>query len=129
MAREIDLGPTALTLRYSGVHALTGLKRELRIPYERIERATLGADDVPSLFAWRVGLAEPFSRLRRGRFWSRGRKWFLDVADPRRAVVLRLRPGSEFDAVAVQADRPESLLAELLERLGRADREPPASTA
>jgi hypothetical protein len=117
MGREIDVGDDVLTIRYTGLNALAGLRREVRVPYARILDVSLGADDVPSVLAWRVGLAEPLSRRRLGRFWSRGRKWFLDLADPGRAVVLRLVPGSEFDAVAIEADLPEALLAALHERI------------
>lgn len=63
------------------------------------------------MFAFRIGLADVITGLRRGRFWSRGRRWFLDLRRPDRAVVLRLAPGSEFDAIAVEAEQPEALLA------------------
>ncbi len=89
----------------------------MTVPYEEIESVDVGLRDAPSVWAFRVGLADPLSGTRRGRFWSRGRKYFLDLRDPRRALVLRLRRPGPFDVVAIEADDAEALAEQLRERL------------
>jgi hypothetical protein len=97
-------------IRYGGLDAALTLARELRIPYASIEKVSLGADEIPSpLTLRRIGLADPLTGARRGRFWAAGKKWFLDLRDPMRAVTLRVAPGSDYDAVAIETDLPEQL--------------------
>jgi hypothetical protein len=58
----------------------------------------------------------PFSDHRQGRFWTGGiirgldlnieERLLLDIRDRTRAVVLRLKPGSEFDLIAFDDPAP-----------------------
>ena len=68
-------------------------------------------DDVPSTWTLlRGGLSDPITGTRKGHFRVRGRRYFLDLRHPDRALVIRLKPGYAFDVVAVEVDHPESLL-------------------
>jgi hypothetical protein len=128
MSRRILLEPDAIVVRYGGADALLTLVRELRMPYEAIASVTVGAADAPGpLTLRRIGLAEPITGTRRGRFWADGKKWFLDLRHPARAVVLRLRPGGDFDAVALETDLPEPLADALRERMAASKDAPAAS--
>jgi hypothetical protein len=112
VARTIDLEDDAVVIRYSGLSAPTRLTREIRIPYEQIRSVSVGLDDVPSAFAFRIGLSTaPFGSTRKGQFWWAGRRLFLDLEDPARTVVLDLK-GNKAARVAVQPDTDPEVLAE-----------------
>jgi hypothetical protein len=114
---RIEVTDEAVVVRFDATERLLGWKRELRVPLTAIEEVSVGLDDVPHALAWRVGLSVPLSDRRLGRFWSGGKKLFLDVRDKRLAVVLRLRPGSEFDVVALDADDPQALAGRIRKQL------------
>ena len=117
MARRIELAPDALVVRYDGLDRLATLVGGVRVPYGAIRLVRVGLDEVPPWYAFRLGLSTaPFARHRRGRFWAGGRSWFLDLGDPRRAVVIELE-GGPYDVVAVEPDTdPEQLAAAIRER-------------
>jgi hypothetical protein len=121
MARTIELEPGALVLGYSGVSAPARLTSEERIPYEQIRSVSVGLDEVPSAFAFRVGVSTaPFGTTRKGQFWWAGKRLFLDFEDPARAVVLDLK-GHRFARVAFQPDtNPEELAEKLRLRISAA---------
>ena len=58
----------------------------------------------------RLGTADPFTGTRKGRFWVGGKRLFLDFRHPERALVLRIKPGYDYDVVAIETDHPASLL-------------------
>jgi len=114
MARTIELEPDGVTLGYTGVSALTRLTNELRIPYTAISSVSVGLAEVPSALAFRIGMSTaPFGGTRHGQFWWAGKRMFLDVEDPTRAVVLELK-GHRFARVAVQPDTSPDELAEAI---------------
>jgi hypothetical protein len=118
VARRIELTPEAVVLRYSGVSSLLRLQHELRVPYAAIRSVTVGLDEVPSAFAFRLGLSTaPFGSTRQGRFWWAGKRLFLDYEDPAGAVVLDLK-NHPYARVAVQPDTsPDDLAERIRERL------------
>jgi hypothetical protein len=73
---------------------------------------------VPSWFTRRIGFNPVLGSRRAGIFWWRGKKWFMDVSDPARTIVVHLKQGTGYDAIAVTADDPETLAAELRSRSG-----------
>jgi hypothetical protein len=114
MSRTIELEPDAVVLGYSGVSALTRLTNEVRIPYTAISSVSVGLEEVPSALAFRIGLSTaPFGGTRRGQFWWAGKRVFLDLEDPARAVVLDLQ-GQRFARVAVEPDTTPDELAEAI---------------
>src|SRR3712207_4376281 len=95
MSRTLELGRDGVRIRYGGAHAATVLLQELHMPYELIDDVRVGLDPAPSPWTLRrVGLSEPITGRRRGRFWTGGKRFFLDLRDPARALVLRCRPGA-----------------------------------
>jgi hypothetical protein len=115
MARDIELTDDALVIRYEGLSSAVTVMREVRIPYATIDDVTVGLNDLPGAFAWRLGMSTaPFGTTRRGRFRHEGRSEFLDLQDPEHAVVLDLTR-APFDRVAF--DAPEGFSEELRERL------------
>ena len=122
MGRSIRLEPDAVVLGYSGLAAVTRLRGEVRVPYEQIRSVSVGLDEVPSALAFRVGLSTaPFGAKRKGQFWWAGKRVFLDLEDPERAVVLELK-GHPFARIAFQPDTDaESLAAQIRGRIS-ADR-------
>lgn len=117
MARRIELGADALTIRYTGATALLVSTTEVRIPFSTIRAVRVGLDSVPAWYTFRVGLSTgPFTDHRRGRFWTGGKRLFLDLGDRRRALVLDL-VGGPYDLVAIEPESdPEALAAQLRER-------------
>ncbi len=118
MSRTVEVLDGAFRVRYGGVDRVIVLRSDVTVPFAEIDSVEVGLRDAPSPWvARRVGLADPITGSRRGRFWKDGRKYFLDLRDPRRALVLRLRPGSRFDVVAIETDDAEPLAEQLRERL------------
>jgi len=118
VSRTIALTNRDVEIRYDGVAAILAVKRPLVVPYEQIRAVEVGTTRPPAL-AWRVGLSDPIGGWRRGRFWSGGRKLFVDLRRPERAVVLQLDRESDFDAVALEVDRPEELAEAIRARIAR----------
>jgi hypothetical protein len=119
VSRRIELTDDELAVRYDGLSAALVLTRELRVPSSAIRSVSVGLADVPGPFAFRLGLSTgPFGNTRRGRFWAGGRRLFLDVDDPERAVVLELE-GHEYARVALNVDDPESFAGQLRAKLNR----------
>lgn len=116
MSRTIELTDRGVDVRYEGLAAVLAVKRRLEIRWEEIRSVTVGATR-PHALAWRVGLSDPIGGWRRGRFWTGGRKLFVDLRRPERAVVLELDRASGFDAVALEVERPEELADAIRARL------------
>jgi len=116
--RTIDLLDDGVRIGSSGFDRALTLVHEAFVPYVLVESVEVGASDVPGPWTLRrVGLADPITKRRRGRFWQDGKRWLLDLRDPDRAVVLRLRPGGQYDVVAVQAPDPDRLADDIRGRL------------
>ena len=116
MSRTIELRDDGVWSRYGGADAVATLVRDLMIPYEQIASVEVGLEDAPSGWALRrVGLAEPVTGRRRGRFWSGGRRLVLDLRDPTRALVVHCGPGARWDVVAIETDAAEAQ-ADLIRR-------------
>ena len=118
MAPRLELLDDRLRVDYLGLEQLLVLRDKFDVPYDRIERVEVGLERVPSVWTLKAGLSVPWSDRRAGKFWTGGKRLFLDVKDRRRAVVLHLRDGDPYDVVALQPDQPEELAAALRERAG-----------
>ena len=117
MSRRIELEDEALVVRYEGLSAAAVLRRELRVPYEAIHSVAVGLEELPGAFAFRIGTSTaPLGATRRGTFWSGGRRQFLDVDDPERAVVLELE-GQRYARVALTVDDPAATAERLRGKL------------
>ncbi|HEU0336057.1 MAG TPA: hypothetical protein VFR43_05850 [Gaiellaceae bacterium] len=105
-----------MTVRLTGWTAFAALARELRIRCGRSGRSRPSYYDRDGL---RVGgTSVPFSDIRAGRFRRDGLKTFLFFADRVLAPALdRAVPGAGSDLVAVEADDPVGLAAEVERRL------------
>jgi ketosteroid isomerase-like protein len=125
---QIELLDDRLVTRTDGWRRLLTIIGEVTVRYEAIEHVDVGLDELPGWSTWRVGYNPAVGSRRAGIFWWRGRKWFMDVNDPDRSLVLRLKPGAGYDAVAVTVDHPESLAAEIRRRLA-SERTPPSGRA
>jgi hypothetical protein len=117
MARTIELEEDDLVVRYMGASALTLLTGEVRVPFRSIRSIAVGLDKLPSALVACVGISyAPFGDTRRGIFFTRGGRIFLDLANRRRAVVLDLQ-GQGYARVAIEPETdPEEFAAELRER-------------
>ena len=119
MSRRIELLDDELRLRYSGLSAVAAVIRSVGIPYSMIRSVSVGLEQLPGTFALRLGTnTSPFGHTRRGTFWSSGRRLFLDVNDPERAVVLELE-GHPYARVALTVDDPEGFAEQLRARRSR----------
>jgi hypothetical protein len=122
VSRSVEILDGAVRVRYSGLdRGVAGLS-ELVVPFEEIRSVAVGLADAPSPWTLlRLGLSDPFTARRRGRFWRGGRRWFLDLRDPARALVLRLHGHPRFDVVALEHDDADGLAAEIERRRSAGD--------
>ena len=117
MPRHVDLLESRVRILFSGIDSVLLLRSEVSIPYAEIQSVEVGLPDVPPVWDWGVGLSWPFSDRRQGRFRTEGGRVFLDVRHRSRAVVLHLKPGSEFALVAWDEVSPEEVVERIRERL------------
>ncbi len=117
MAR-VELHDDHLVIRNEGLRRLLTIVGSISLRYEAVASVDVGLDEVPPWFTWRVGFNAGIGTRRAGIFWWGGKKWFLDLTDPARALVVHLKTGAGYDAIAVSVDDAEGLAAELRARLG-----------
>jgi hypothetical protein len=110
---RIELLDDRFVIRNRGLHRLFTIVGDVTIRYEAVATVDVGLDDVPPWFTWRVGYSTGIGSHRSGIFWWRGKKWFMDVRDPARTLVVDVKPGSGYDAVALTLDAPELVAADL----------------
>jgi hypothetical protein len=110
---RIELLEDRFVIRNRGLHRLLTIVGDVTVRYEAIASVEVGLDAVPRWHVWRVGYSPGIGSHRAGIFWWRGEKWFMDVRDPRRTLVVRLKPGAGYDAVAVTLDDAQLVAAEL----------------
>lgn len=115
---RVELHADHFVIRNEGLRRLLTIVGSISLRYEAVASVAVGLDEVPPWFTWRVGFNAALGTRRAGIFWWRGKKWFLDISDPARALVVDLKTGAGYDAIAVSVDDPEELAAELRARLG-----------
>ena len=116
MAR-VELLDDHFVIRNEGLRRLLTIVGSISVRYEAVASVDVGLDGAPPWFTWRVGFNAGVGTRRAGIFWWGGKKWFLDVSDPARALVVHLKPGAGYDAIAVTVDDAEGLAAELRARV------------
>ncbi len=116
MAR-VELHDDHFVIRNEGLRRLLTIVGSISVRYEAVALVAVGLDEVPPWFTWRLGFNAGLGTRRAGIFWWGGKKWFLDITDPARALVVQLKTGAGYDALAVTVDDPEVLAAELRARL------------
>ena len=110
---RIELLDDRFVIRNRGLHRLLTIVGDVTIRYEAVDSVTVGIGAVPPWFTWRVGYSPGIGSHRAGVFWWRGRKWFMDVRDRARTLVVHLKPGAGYDAIAVTLDDAELVAGEL----------------
>ncbi|HEX2496123.1 MAG TPA: hypothetical protein VHK46_04725 [Gaiellaceae bacterium] len=117
MPNRIELTKSTVEISLSGLERVLALTKGVTVPYDQIESVEVGLTELPSKWTLqRVGLYDPVTGRRRGRFDADSRRYFLDLHRPERALVLRLRPGSRFDVVAIETSDAERLAGEIRSR-------------
>jgi hypothetical protein len=117
MAR-VDLLDDRFVIRNEGARRLLTIVGTITLRYEAVESVEVGLDQVPPWLTRRIGFNPGLGSRRAGIFWWRGKKWFLDVSVPARTILIHLKQGAGYDAVAVTVTDPETLAAELRSRSG-----------
>jgi hypothetical protein len=112
MAR-VELLDDRVVIHNEGWRRLLTIAGTITVRYEAVASIEIGLDEAPPWFTLRVGYNPGFGSRRAGIFWWRGKKWFMDVDDPKRTLVVQIKPGAGYDAIAVTVDDPEALAAEL----------------
>lgn len=120
MAR-LQLLQDRLVIRNEGFRRLLTVAGDVTVRYEAVSSVQVGLDRVPPWYARRVGYNPGRGSRRAGIFWWRGMKWFMDVSDPARTVVVQLKPGAGYDAVAVTVDEPAVIAQQIRSRAGLDD--------
>ncbi|HSC73346.1 MAG TPA: hypothetical protein VLB89_04195 [Gaiellaceae bacterium] len=110
---RIELLDDHFVIRNRGAHRLLTIVGDVAIRYEAIASVDVGLDSVPPWFTRRVGYSTGIGSRRAGIFWWRGRKWFMDVRDPARTLVVHVKPGAAYGAIAVTLDDAELVAGEL----------------
>jgi len=115
---RIELLDDRFVIRNRGLRRLLVIVGDVTIRYEAIASVAVGIDAVPPWFTWRVGYSTGVGSHRGGIFWWVGKKWFMDVRDPARTLVVELKPGAGYDAIAVTLDAAELVASELRQAAG-----------
>jgi hypothetical protein len=113
---RVELLDDRFVIHNEGLRRFLTVVGTITVRYEAIDSVQVGLADVPPWFTWRVGYNPGLRSRRAGVFWWRGRKWFMDVADPARTLVVQLKEGAGYDALAITVDDPITLATELTAR-------------
>ncbi|MDX6534297.1 MAG: hypothetical protein QOF68_2041 [Gaiellales bacterium] len=108
-------------IRNEGLRRLLTVVGTISVRYEAVSSVEVGLDEVPPWFTWRIGFNLGVGSRRAGIFWWRGEKWFMDVTGPARTLVVHLKPGAGYDAVAVTVENPQTIATEIRSRAGLGD--------
>jgi len=119
MAR-VELLDDRFVIHNEGLRRVLTIAGTITVRYEAVASVDVGLQEMPPWFTWHIGYYPGFGARRAGILWWRGRKWFMDVNDTARTLVVHLKPGAGYDAIAVTVDDPEALAAELRSRAGLA---------
>jgi hypothetical protein len=111
-------------IRNDGLRRLLTVAGSIPVRYEAIDSVKVGLDAVPPWYAWRLGFNPGVGSRRAGIFWWQGRKWFLDVSDTDRTVVVTLKPGAPYDAVALTVVDPHLIAQQIRSRIVHGDAAP-----
>lgn len=114
MSRSIVFEEKEVTIRFSGLTALAGLKHELKIPYTAIKNVQAGNFKLHWNALRLFGTSIP-KGYKAGRFLYKGQKYFLSYNDVNQVVVLDLE-GYEYDKVVVQVGSPKQIKSAILKR-------------
>src|SRR4026208_1902684 len=109
---RVELFDDRFVIHNDGLRRLLTIVGSITVRYEAIAYIEVGLDSLPGWFTWRVGFNAGLGSRRARVFCGRGKKWFRDVHDPARTLVVRLKPGAGYDAVALTLDDPATLAAE-----------------
>ena len=120
LVARVELLDDVFVIRNEGFRRLLTIVGTLTVRYEAVASVDVGLEDVPPWYTRRIGFNAGIGSRRAGIFWWRGEKWFLDVHDPARALVVRLKRGAGYDAIAVTVDDAAALAAELRASASRA---------
>jgi hypothetical protein len=120
MAR-VHLLDDRFLIRNEGLRRLLTVMGTVPVRYEAVGSVHVGLDEVPPWYTWRVGFNPGVGSRRAGIFWWRGKKWFMDVSDPARTLVVQLKPGAGYDAVALTVENPQTIATEIRARAGLGD--------
>jgi hypothetical protein len=115
---RVELLDDRFVIHNEGWRRLLTIVGDVVVRYEAVESVEVGLGEVPRWYTWRVGYNAGIGTRRAGIFWWRGKKWFLDLSDPARALVVNLKAGAGYDAIAVTVDDSETVAAELRARTG-----------
>lgn len=113
MMARVELLDDRLVIHNDGLRRLLTVVGTITVRYEAVTSVEIGLDEVPPWFTWRVGFNPGLGSRRAGIFWWRGKKWFLDVDDLEHTLVVDLKPGAGYDAIAVTVDDPEGIASAL----------------
>jgi hypothetical protein len=115
---RLELLDEGFVIRNDGVRRLLTVVGTITVRYEAVASVEVGLDKAPPWYTRRIGLNPGVGSRRAGIFWWHGRKWFMDLNDLARTLVVRLKPGAGYDAIAVTVDEPGAVAAALRTRAG-----------
>jgi hypothetical protein len=115
---RVEMFDDRFVIHNDGLRRLLTIVGSVTVRYEALAYVEVGLDGVPGWFTWRIGFNAGVGARRAGIFWWRGKKWFMDVYDPARTLVVHVKPGGGYDAIALTVDDPAVLAAELRSKAG-----------
>ncbi|WP_067830683.1 hypothetical protein [Nocardia inohanensis] len=102
-----------LVVEPQGWHKVWALKGRLVIPLSSVRKVV--AD--PEIAARPKGIRLPGTYIPRvitaGTYLHDGKRWFWDVRDPAKAVVIDLTDGGKYAHIVVEVDDPAAMVAEI----------------
>ncbi|UGT40890.1 hypothetical protein LTV02_33765 [Nocardia yamanashiensis] len=108
-----------LVVEPQGWHKVWALKGRLTIPLTSVRKVAVD----PEIAARPHGIRLPGTYIPRvitaGTYLHDGQRWFWDVRDPAKAVVIDLSDGGKYTHVVVEVEDPDAVVAEISAATGR----------
>lgn len=109
---RLRFSPATLDLEVVGMHKIWALKSRLQIPLSSIASARADAE----LAAHPRGLRAPGTYIPKlivaGTFYADHKRWFWDVSDPAKAIVIELK-GEKYQMIVVEVADPKRALIQI----------------
>ncbi len=109
---DIQISGDTLTLEVLGLHKVWALKSRLQFPLSSVVSARLD----PQMADKPRGFRAPGTYIPRlitaGTFYADKKRWFWDVSDPNRALVIELE-GEKYQMLVIEVEKPSQVIGQI----------------
>ena len=117
---QISVLNGAFSLEVLGLHKLLALKSRLEFPLSSVVSVRLDPQlaykpsgwKAPGTYIPRILLVPPSLAVAAGTFYSGGKRWFWDVCNPDKALIIEIE-GEKYQMLVVEVEKPSRVIGQI----------------